>query len=606
MNTEALTPNTAPSVDQQSLSPVPSRAALEGVGVAAQHFHGGRDHFIGRVLNTGEHRLFVTADGPNGTTNEAVGRGADVEAALQNSLEQMRTLETVRAKSLAHIEMTETSVVDFTTLEHYSPRVAPSHETYPVPSHLEGLLADDTRGNTTYENTVAHEGWQREIRAVLDDYLAHDPAGRALVSGLKISSLDHLTPEQAVKLSAAFVQNVSKYSYADLDLPAGTPTRADKATAQELLTEGVARKDDPDWEGNGVCRNVASNIKAVFESLKSTQGELSMLNNTYAVYGGGDNGAGYSDAREDNFSTSLNGSGHAWNTFVTIDARGSAAVTIVDATWALGKDVTAAVEHLDRTDVRAAAQIVGLFAKSERKPEAFEGLSVYADMQVRRSATNPRLSPAERDNFREYITTEYLNAAAQLAEIPEGYMLPNALMAAAYRLRGQLEKREVTALFALDKAGGSVERERMKFLIAGYDKDRKVPLPAWKSGDNLVFGNDELQALAYEAVGNDRVAQLAEVSGEFRQRLRSQRPAKLPAFDPYERRADAQELSHIASQSGIHDRDPRVIIRTMHHRIKKLAGDEAIYTAVIAGRSDYDLASSFGAITAALGKRKAQ
>jgi hypothetical protein len=580
--------------------PVLSRAALEGVGVAAEHFYGADDHLFGKTWD-GEHRLIVERTGKDGkSAREAVGVGTDIELALHDSLKQMRSLETVRTRSLAHIEMTDNASVDFTAFEHYSPKIAPGTESHPVPSYLDSMLTDTRLGNMTYLQTTAEKGWQAKTRTVLQGYLAGDPAGQQLVESLKIRSLDHLTPEQAVKLSAAFVQNVSKYSDADLKVPSAT--RADHSTAAELLQEGIDHKGDKAWQGNGVCRNIASNVKAVFESLKATQGELSMLNNTYAVYGAGLEGAGYNDSRKNEHSTKLGAPqiGHAWNTFVTVDADGSAAATIIDATWALGEDADAALDHLDRTEVRAAKHIVDLYGKSQKKPEAFEGLSDYANQLVRIIAINPKVERSARAGIREYVTSEYLKAAAELPEIPEDYMLPSSLVGAAYQLRGQLDKTEVQTLFKLDKAGGSCEAERLKAVIAGYDKDRKVPLPDWKNAENLVFADDELQALAIDAIGEDRAAHLAEESGKFRACLREQRPESLPTFDPRANIADAAELRYIASQSGVHEKNPDSILSTMRRRLKTLAGGAGVLEAVTVGRSEYDLVRNYAAITEAL------
>ncbi|MCA1806769.1 MAG: hypothetical protein LC687_02735, partial [Actinobacteria bacterium] len=555
--------------------------------------------FIGKTPD-GEHRIIIGSASEEGATNkEVVGVGKDVELALHDSLEKMRTLETVRTRSLAHIEMTDSSFASFTTLEHYNPKVAPSRETYPVPDYLEATITDSGNGNHTYRNTVEKEGWQTEIRTVLADYLQNDSGGQQLVESLKIRSLSHLTPEQAVKLSAAFVQNVSRYTQEDVgqkDL-----SRADQSTTAELLREGIANRKDPNWKGNGVCRNVASNVKAVFESLKATQTDLSMLNNTYAVYGAGADGAGYADSRVDQFSTSFaERSGHAWNTFVTVDKEGSAVSTIIDATWALGKDAGSAIEHLDRTEVRAVGQLMQLFEKSEVKTEAFVGLTDYVQRLIRNTSVNRQLSESGREGIRENVTTEYLKAAAQLPEMPEDFNLPEAIVSSAYRSRGKLEHEEVATLFALDKASGGFEQERIKGVIAGYDSKRKVPIPGWKSAENLVFADDDLQALAYEAVGEQRVNQLSEQSGAFRARQREVRPETLPAFDASERPADAQELSHFASQNGIHDKDPKTIMRQFNNRLKKLVGDDAVYDAIVAGRNDYDLAKNFSGIVKAL------
>ncbi len=579
-----------------------SRAALEGVGVSAQHFYDAEAHFVGRNA-LGVHMLLVTKPHvEGGNRNEEVGSGYDVETALHDSLKTMRSLETVRTKSLAHIEMTKTAFVDFTSFAHYSPKVAPSREAYPVPGYLEDMLTDDTAGNETYTNTVNKEGWQLEVRGILNDYVANDPVGQKLAQSLKISSLDHLTPEQAVKLSAAFVQNVSKYTTDSGGKPDGS--RADTLTTSELLKEGIENKNNPTWPGNGVCRNIASNVKAVFESLKQTQGKLSMLHNTYAVYDSGANGAGYADKRDDGFITRFSGgSGHAWDTFVTIDSKGSAVATKIDATWALGKDANTAVEHLDRTDVRAASQIFKLFSASEQKTEAFDGLTYYVEQLLRRTPLNKRLDQAERANLSDYVVTEYLKAAQQVEQLPEDFTLSETVMSGAYRLRGQLQRAEVEVLFEMDRAGGSWERDRLKHLIVGYDSKRKVGIPGWMSAENLVFADAELQELAYEAVGPERVARLAETSGAFRMRLRQQHPGELPAFDPYNRPADAQELSHIVSRSGIHEKNPKEILRSMKRTIKGLADNDAVAEAIVTGRSEYDLAINFQAITSALRSR---
>jgi hypothetical protein len=575
------------------------RVSLSGVEVSAGHFYRSDEQIIGKTPE-GEHRIIVGSASKEGTVeNEAVGVGEDVEAALEDSLKKMRSLETVRTHSLAHIEMTGSSFASFTTLDHYSPRVAPSSEPYPMPNYLEAMLTDSGNGNRTYNNTIEKEGWQTELRTILADYLQNDTGGQQLVESLKIRSLSHLTPEQAVKLSAAFVQNVSRYS--DDDIGSKGLTRADQSTSADLLREGIINRKDADWKGNGVCRNVASNVKAVFEALKGTQTELSMLNNTYVVYSAGLDGDGYADSRPDPFSISFaQRSGHAWNTFVTVDKTGSAVATIVDATWALDMDAGSAIKHLDRTEVRAVGQLMQLFEQSEVKTEAFVGLTEYVKMLIRNTAVNRQLSESGREGIREYATTEYLNAAAHLPDVPKDFSLPDDIVSSAYRLRGKLEHEEVEALFALDKAGGGFERERIQAIITGYDNKRNVNLPGWKSAENLIFGDEDLQVLALDAVGQQRVALLSEKSGAFRARLRDVRPETLPAFNVSERPADAQELSHFASQNGIHDKDPKSIMRQFNNRLKKLAGDDAVYNAIVAGRTDYDFAKNFSGIVKAL------
>jgi hypothetical protein len=128
-----------------------------------------------------------------------------------------------------------------------------------------------------------------------------------------------------------------------------------------------------------------------------------------------------------------------------------------------------------------------------------------------------------------------------------------------------------------------------------------VSIPDWQSAENLVFDDDDLQLLVYDAVGKQRVSQLSELSGAFRARQREVRPDTLPAFNASERPADAQELSHFASQNGIHDKDPKAIMRKLRQRLEKLVdGDQAVYDAIMVGRNDYDLARNFSGIVNAL------
>jgi hypothetical protein len=604
---EQLSPDgeALPPPRPEGLEPPLSQLALSGVGISAAHFYGGKDSSIGIAPSsdkaTGvEYRLLIPGLG-DGAQNEAVGVGGNTETALRDSLRKMRALETVKTKSLAHIEMSEKTSVAFTALEHYNPKVAPSRETYKVPSYLEGLLTDDKEGKMTYTNTLEREGWQTELQTMLAEYITQDETGIRLAASLNIHSLTHLTPEQAVKLSTAFVQDVSKYSY-DEARSKGL-TRSDKSNAPELLREGMREKNNPHRPGNGVCRNIASNVKAVFEALKQTQAELSMLNNTYAVYGGGFNGSGYADSREDPFRTSITSTGHAWDTFVTIDSEGSAVATIVDATWALESRSGAAMEAFDYTQMRAAGQIMKLFKKSEAKEEAFYGVTDYFLRLVRQSYIDQRTDAPSRQALREYATTSYLRAAALLPTIPEDIYLPDALMSGAYRLRGKLDRQEVATIFALHKATDTLDTPRMEHLISQYDGNRDVPLDPQTTAENLVFADDELQALAYHAVGEERVRTHAEGSGKFRARLRELQPELLPQFNALENPADARELSYLAELSGVSAKDPKIIMKLLHSKLKTVTGDDSLYDAIVVGRSDYELAKNFGKITAALRRR---
>lgn len=82
-----------------------------------------------------------------------------------------------------------------------------------------------------------------------------------------------------------------------------------------------------------------------------------------------------------------------------------------------------------------------------------------------------------------------------------------------------------------------------------------------------------------------------------------QHPEVLPPFNAAERQADAQELSHFASQNGIHDKDPKMIMKRFHSTLKRAVGDDGVYDAIVAGRTDYDLAKNFNTIVRSLRNR---
>jgi len=387
-------------------------------------------------------------------------------------------------------------------------------------------------------------------------------------------------------------------------------------TTADLLREGMDRKNDRTWPGNGVCRNVACNVKAMFEALKDTQSEMSMLRNTYCIYDRGAGGSGYDDKRTDDDSMSFRLTpdeqmriGHAWDRFVTIDKNGSATATIVDATWALGHGIDSAFDHLDYTEFRATPEIIEAFNKSENKTEAFDSLTDYVKTTLRHTTgAGSRLHRSRREQMRGYVMTEYLKAAQSLLkaseDISEYYSLPGDIVAEAWKLRDKLERSEIETLFTLDTIGGGVERERIGGIIAGYDKDGNKALSDSHKAKKIIFDNEDLQVLVFDALDEARLQTLAGESGEFRARLREIHPEKLPPFDASARKEDMQELRHFASENNIGGWSaPEKIISDFKAQLKRLAGDESVYVAVTVGRTDYDIVKNFSAIARALRKK---
>ena len=79
---------------------------------------------------------------------------------------------------------------------------------------------------------------------------------------------------------------IAGYSELKDDNAAKEKTKADQNTAFEILQDGLKNRGNEDWEGNGICRNFASSVKAVFEAIKANQTDLSRLRDTYCLYEG--------------------------------------------------------------------------------------------------------------------------------------------------------------------------------------------------------------------------------------------------------------------------------------------------------------------------------
>lgn len=331
-------PEQGPQVDHELVRSALGQLSLDHAADLIASFHGGEAQYFGRPLDQPDRINYIVSktDEHGKRTNEVIVQSGSAEEALYDTFMGMRKLETVKTKPLMRMEISKGVDVDFTSLEHYAPKVAPSAEAYPVPDHLKDLIEGNERGRHTYDRTVEIEGWDKAVFSQVERFTKTE-RGTELVKDLKIRSLQTLTPEQAVKLTLSMVHDLSKYKYDENGEPDGS--REDEMTTMELLSEGFSRKDNPYWTGNGVCRNIASNVKAVFESLKMNQTNVNMLYNTYVGYTGSDEDFRIKKRqnRGDTGDLFNKEPGHAWNTFTTIDAKGDASVSIVDVTWSLSK-----------------------------------------------------------------------------------------------------------------------------------------------------------------------------------------------------------------------------------------------------------------------------
>lgn len=538
-------------------------------------FYGADDYYLGRGL--GEDTVRSIIKKTDGTT-EVVANGEGVHDSLSNTLEAMRTLETIDTTPIVRFAV-DGSKVSLTELGHYTPKVAPSLESYVVPSHLEGVLKSDSAGADTYRHTVEQPGWEQELFAQIGEYVAQNESIAELADGLKVSSLSSLTPEQAVKLSLGIVQSISKYSWLERDgKRVAGGKREDNMTTMELLAEGLAQSGNPEWKGNGVCRNVASNVKAVFEALKANQNQLSMLRNTYAVFESGNEGYG-TRSRGDASKFSLNAGGHAWNTFVTVGSNGESSITTVDATWAMGRNADGSLKEPDYTSERMFETIAAISENTEDKTDIALAMSDYLNKLTR---IIPGETSEAREQRQQFALTEWLKVAPTLlkADMPS---VPMGVIGAAYRLGANLDKSELQTLFSVQQAGWI---DNFDAILGKYITGKSH----LSTVDRLTVRDDNLQRAIYEKVGAVDTLAYADKSAEFRIRLRETQPNLLPEFDPVNNPADKAELLSLFKDAGLFMAGNRYYGDVVRNRLLQAArGNQVVFDSVVGNVSDYDL-----------------
>jgi hypothetical protein len=557
---------------RQAVAPLLGGEAL--LATSIQSFYGASDAYLGRSVGGSEVRSIIkNKDGKN----EVISSGQSLGDTLSATLEAMHSLELVDTPPITRFSV-DGKNVSFTELKHYAPRIAPSSEAYLIPTHLERVLKNDSMGMETYDQTTKHEGWQKQLFEQVSDYADQDESINELVRNLNITSLSTLTPEQAVKLSLGIVQLSSKYSWVqEGEKRVAGGKREDTMTTMELLAEGRAHVGETEWDGNGVCRNVASNVKAVFESLKANQTDLSMLNNTYAVYEGGSEGFG-TRKRGDTNKFSIDGSGHAWNTFVTIGKNGESSITTVDATWAMGTNKEGSLKEPDFTSERMFENIAKISESTSDKTDVALAMSDYLNKFTR---IIPGEGAVAREQKMQFALTEWLKVAPILveADIPS---VPNGVVGAAYRLGAQLDKSELQTLFTVHEAGWI---DTFDAILGKYVDGKSVI----GGSSRLISRDDGLQRAIYEKIGS-RTEEYANQDTDFRIRLRDLQPGVLPDFDPANNVADKSELSSLMRDAGLFSIGNKYygdVVRA--GLLKAVDGRQDVVDSLTAGMSDYDV-----------------
>jgi len=251
----------------------------------------------------------------------------------------------------------------FMAFDSYNPDVKPGAPRVELPDYLKSYVEHREKAAkvSTYEQTIRGVDWEKQLFFFICSYLMGYESSH-LKEACGITNIRNLTPKQAAELATRVVINLTKYNYAYIPkdhLDASKPTQADQSTTLELLTSAKANLNNPNWPGNGVCRNTAGMVKAVFEALKAFQDpQQTRLNNTICLY---ESGYGYRNERRSEFDGAhphydhsfSNLAGHAWNAFITINEKEAVEMVSIDATWGKYNLDTGQPSNLDHTERRS-------------------------------------------------------------------------------------------------------------------------------------------------------------------------------------------------------------------------------------------------------------
>ncbi|PIP64964.1 hypothetical protein COW95_04455 [Candidatus Peregrinibacteria bacterium CG22_combo_CG10-13_8_21_14_all_49_11] len=345
--------------------------------------------------------------------------------------------------------------VQFVPLHDVSNTPIPLEDTHAINHKILSILAPSIRKQTsatqTYDNSVRNREMHREgpLYQFIQEYLQSEP-GQKLLHHLHIPSVRSLTPKQAMELATEIVLRHAKYN---TNLRA-IDSRIDKGTVLDMLEEGRDNIHNPQWEGNGVCRNFAGGVQAVFNTLKSNQTEpFNPLKNTHCLYVSGiDHVTKKHHLRNPKTS-------HAWNIFLTALQHAETehtSITVSDITQELHRrnERPDTKPLLDLTALRSVNIITRLLAYEKLEPE-FLTRAVDHVLQQCISGTAMGSTLQEKEHF-------FLSQALWLLQVQKQYAdIPHTLAEKLFHLSmphgAEIDSKEKNALQELAKTHGLQE-----------------------------------------------------------------------------------------------------------------------------------------------------
>lgn len=529
------------------------------------------------------------------------------EQARDYFLQEKDKEERLTQNPILEISMGNNEKIAFSALDCFNPIVAPSKRAHEVPKSIEEYLLKKEvlahAGSGTYHKTVDEEGWERKLYSFISSYLEKD--GVETAEQLGIRNLDALTPRQAIELATQVVIDLTKYKKSDMTRK--EETEADRSSALELLREGQLRRNNSDWEGNGVCRNFACLVKAVFESLKANQTSFSRLRNTYCLYEVG---------TEDDFDKKMSGdidrryktlqperALHAYNSFVTISREGDADTVIVDATWGSRNLETKKVENLDYTLTRMEGTIFKIFSKNQQEiPHKEEQLKhVLSFYMLMMEKTTESDNQVGQEEVRYFYTTRAVKLMS-LEGIPKDLPKPFVkLIEQDYlKLASNADPLDIETLYKISQNSPDLN---FIGIFSAYFEDR--PLSDYHA-DALIFRDENLQIAAFEELRLKKgFDDFLKESPKFRIRMREVAPQLFTDFSPSTKKEDERELQYlIASQQIINSRiidlenpseeSSKSFFNKGRRSLRAI--NEQLYDEKYAGLSDYQLVKQYDEI----------
>jgi|AntAceMinimDraft_18_1070375.scaffolds.fasta_scaffold00332_4 hypothetical protein len=507
---------------------------------------------------------------------------------------------------ILEVQVSKSEQIAFSDFDSFNPKVAPAEIPKDIPQSIKKYMLQQERmageapSASTYQETIKEKDWERKLFSFVSSYLEKN--GEQIIEKLGIKSLDALTPRQAVDLTTRLVVELTKYKYSDAEKQNGSEhlgalekSKADQSTVLNLLEEGLANKNNNEWEGNGVCRNFASITKAVFEALKVNQTRFNRLQDTYCLY---DNGTEAFAPRRDRKNVfEMDKTGHAWNTFVTT-SESEANATIVDTTWAKRNLDTGEIEGLDHTLMRMEPaihqvaselpedapdkkeQMEHIFSYYQLKMESpnkteFKILSIkeldanqktyYKQAALKNVGDKHDLSQASEEQLvrigqqfivelkrvkkqkeeNQFFSSRIVDILKGQKDIPK---IPTSLLEIIGREYGTLaEDADLTEIETLWRVTKTNPELSFSDILKGYLKNKKL---TDYHNREFISGDDELQRAIFEEIKtNPKFDEFMKESPIFRIRMREVIPQLFIDFSPGVNEADARELKYFIDNS---------------------------------------------------------